>query len=375
MLSIVILLRLDHYLLGAISKNEKNVTESISNCNPSSLFLRGVEDTEIINVVNKFENKSSTDCSNLNMRLVKEIINHIVTPLTYICNLSFCTGVFPSKMKTAKVIPIYKNGSKHLFKNYRPISLLSQFSKILEKLFVTRFDGFVKFNLLNEQQFGFRSNRSTLMAVMALTEDITTAVEEKKYTLGVFIDLSKAFDVMGHTLLQKLQRYGIRGTAYAWVASYLRERDQYVHINNVDSRKEFITHGVPQGSTFGPKLFTMYINDVCAVLDKVNCLLYADDTSLYCSGDDLNKLVDLVEKELAVLKGWFDGNKISMNMTKTKYIMYGNRKITNEIIIKINGIVIEQVHTYTFLGITIDEKLSWKPHIDYIKLKISKKKK
>uniref|UniRef100_A0A8C6MDJ7 Reverse transcriptase domain-containing protein n=1 Tax=Nothobranchius furzeri TaxID=105023 RepID=A0A8C6MDJ7_NOTFU len=308
------------------------------------------------------------------MRLLKDIINHIVTPLTYICNLSFCTGVFPSKMKTAKVIPIYKNGSKHLFKNYRPISLLSQFSKILEKLFVTRLDDFVKkCNLLNEQQFGFRSNRSTLMAVMALTEDITTAVEENKYTLGVFIDLSKAFDVIDHTLLlQKLQRYGIRGTAYAWVASYLSERDQFVHINNVDSRKEFITHGVPQGSILGPKLFIMYINDVCAVLDKVNCLLYADDTSLYCSGDDLNKLVDLVEKELAVLKGWFDRNKLSMNVTKTKFIIFGNRKITNEIIIKINGIVIEQVHTYKFLGITIDEKLSWKPHIDDIKLKISK---
>lgn len=151
------------------------------------------------------------------MSLIKDIIYFVVKPFTYICNLSFQTGIFPQKMKIAKVIPIYKNGNKHSFTNYRPISLLSQFSKILETLFARRLDNFVeKYNLLTDNQYGFRSNRSTLMAVMALVEDIATAMDNSEYTVGVFIDLSRAFDTIDPKLLmQKLQRYGVRGISAA----------------------------------------------------------------------------------------------------------------------------------------------------------------
>lgn len=193
------------------------------------------------------------------MCIVKEIMYNIVQPFTFICNQSFKTGIFPNEMKIAKVLPLHKDGDKHLFSNYRPISLLSQFSKILEKLFVKRLDNYIELNnILTEQQFGFRADRSTTMAVINLVENITQAINKKQYTVGIFLDLQKAFDTIDHNiLLHKLQKYGFRGIAHSWVENYLTDRLQYVHINGVDSKLQRISCGVPQGSVLGPKLFLL----------------------------------------------------------------------------------------------------------------------
>lgn len=329
---------------------------------------------EILDIVKKSKNKKSTDCTNLDMMLIKDIIEHIATPFTYICNQSFITGIFPHKMKIAKVIPIYKCGDRYQFTNYRPISLLSQFSKILEKLYVERLDSFIdKHHLLSNQQYGFRSGRSTSMAVMELVEQISTAIDNREHMVGVFIDLKKAFDTIDHEiLLRKLERYGIRGIALEWLKSYLNNRHQYVHINNVDSDLQKVTYGVPQGSVLGPKLFILYINDICEVSNLMKCVLFADDTSLYSSGSDLEQLLNSAEKELTKLKKWFDINKLSLNLSKTKFIIFGNKIISIPVKIKVNDVVIERVNENKFLGMIIDNKLKWKPHINNLKAKLSK---
>ena len=349
--------------------NEKNIKPNLS-----SIFIKNVHESEIIEIVNHFKNKRSTDHTDLDMMLVKEIINTIVKPFTYICNQSFITGIFPRNMKIAKVIPIFKSGDKYQFTNYRPISLLSQFSKILEKLFAARLDSFIdKHKLLSEHQYGFRPNRSTSMAVIDLVEQITTATNNKQYTVGVFIDLSKAFDTIHHEiLLKKLEIYGVRGKANEWLKSYLSNRLQYVHMNGTDSNKEEITYGVPQGSVLGPRLFIMYINDVCEIFNQMSCVLFADDTSLCCSGKHLDQLLDTVQNELSALKNWFDVNKLSLNVSKTKFIIFGNRPITKGAKIMINNVEIERVFETKFLGVTIDNKLNWKTHINNIRTKISK---
>ena len=181
-------------------------------------------------VVNNLKSKKSNDCDDIDMCTVKRVIKEIVQPLTYICNISFSTGVFPDIMKIAKVIPLFKSGADDNFSNYRPVSLLPQLSKILEKLFNNRMEKFIeKYHLMHDSQYGFRTNTSTSMAILEFLEEVTSSLDKKKTTIGVFIDLKKAFDTIDHTLLlKKLHCYGIRGLVNNWIKSYLTERKQLV---------------------------------------------------------------------------------------------------------------------------------------------------
>ena len=199
--------------------------------------------------------------SDISMYFLKDVFSYLVVPFTYICNLSFECGIFPNSMKTSKVIPLFKSGSKTSFSNYRPVSLLSQFSKILEKLFDTRLQSFMDKNcLISECQYGFRSGYSTSSALMELIEELSSALDSKQVTVGVFIDLKKAFDTIDHKLLMhKLEHYGIRGESNNWLKSYLENRKQYVQVNEHRSSLLKILCGVPQGSVLGPKLFIHFV--------------------------------------------------------------------------------------------------------------------
>ena len=231
------------------------------------MFIGDVTEYDVTKVVKNLKKKVSKDCNDIDMTNIKTIIDEIVTPFTYICNQSFLSGTFPNKMKLAKVIPLYKNGNHNVFTNYRPVSLLPQFSKILVTLFSGELDAFIeKENIFNESQYGFRSNRSTSMALLELIEEITSAVGNKKIYHRCIYRLKKAFDTIDHKLLlTKLEHYGIRGVAYDWIKSYLCERKQYVSVNSCNSEAMNVVYGVPQGSVLGPKLFIMYVNYICNV--------------------------------------------------------------------------------------------------------------
>lgn len=342
--------------------------------NSSSMFLNAVNEHEILDIVNNCKNKMSTDWNDIDMALIKKVIDAIVKPLTHIFNLSFGSGVFPSKMKTAKVIPLYKEGDRKQFTNYRPVSLLSQFSKILEKLFALRLDKFIdKYDLLTECQYGFRANRTTSMALIDLIEKITSAIDDKKFAVGIFIDLKKAFDTIDHKLLiKKLEKYGIRGSVRDWMNSYITDRQQFVQIGDNRSNSLGITCGVPQGSVLGPKLFNLYINDICRVSSFLKFILFADDTNIFCSGENLQQLLQAITAEMSNLKRWFDLNKLSLNVKKTKLMIFGNRKINSEVNVMIDNIVIERVFETKFLGVILDHKICWKPHVKYVKTKTAR---
>lgn len=178
-------------------------------------------------------------------------------------------------------------------------------------------------------------------------EEITTAIEQKKYAMGIFLDLKKAFDTVDHNILiMKLHKYGIRGTALAWLNSYLHNRQQYVELQNHISKSKKITCGVPQGSVLGPLLFNLYINNVWEVSKTLKTILFADDTNLICSGENLEQLLDTVENELLKMKSWcwlLDANKLTLNLSKTKFIICGNRDTTLNKKLMINDIEIERV--------------------------------
>ena len=339
-----------------------------------TLFLKPVTEEEIIKLVNNSKHKKSKDHDDIDMCLVKKIIPHLVTPLEHIFNTSLQKGVFPEGMKLARVIPLFKNGDMNDFTNYRPISLLSQFSKILEKIFHNRMMSFIDDKqILCKSQYGFRKNMSTSLAILELVEEITTSIDDCKFTVGVFIDLKKAFDTVDHNILvKKLEHYGIRGIANMWICSYLMNRSQYVCINDTNSDCMNVTCGVPQGSILGPALFIIYINDMCNVSSLMKSIVFADDTNFFYSGKDLTEVCKTVSNELDKLCRWFQVNKLSLNIAKTNFMVFGNKKCENNHLVSINGMYINRVYVTKFLGVLIDCHLNWSEHINLIKNKISK---
>jgi hypothetical protein len=208
---------------------------------------------------------------------------------------------------------------------------------------------------------------------MESIERITDAIDNHQYAIGIFIDLRKAFDTINHNILiNKLEKIGIRGMAIDWIKSYLDRRKQFVKLGNHSSNCFDIACGVPQGSVLGPKLFILYINDICQVSKLLYMVLFADDTNVFCSGDDLDTLQKNINEELYKLKLWFDWNKLSLNVSKTKFMFFGRFRLNTQLKIEIDGVAIEQVHKIKFLGVTIDDKLSWKPHITHVKYKVAR---
>ena len=199
--------------------------------------------------------------------------------LAHINNQSLTDGIFPEALKIAGVVPIFKSGDAECISNYRPISILPAFSKISEKVVYTRLEKFMANNLiLHQNQFGFRSKLSTTMALLEFIDKLSGAIDDKLITIGVFIDLAKAFDTVDHSiLLGKLQHYGVSGIAHDWFESYLTKIQQYVTLNKAESKRARITCGVPQGSILGPILFLLYINDLNDVSSRLRSIMFADD--------------------------------------------------------------------------------------------------
>ena len=237
---------------------------------------------EIQKLIANLDINKSLGPNSLPVYIIKICNNVFAACLEKIANICFSTGIFPDFFKVAKVIPIFKKEDPLLCKNYRPISLLPIFSKILEKLIYDRMYNFIETNkLLSEKQFGFRKNHSTSHALISLTESIKKHLDERKKVAGVFIDLPKAFDTVNHKILcNKLSYYGFRGKSNDLIKSFLTNRKQFVSINGYDSTQLPITCGVPQGSTLGPLLFLLYINDLRFCLKHATASHFADDTCL-----------------------------------------------------------------------------------------------
>ena len=295
-----------------------------------SLFLEPVVIQEIITIFNNIKtNAAGTDHISKNMIKYKyhTLANHII----HIINCSFSEGVVPKELKIAKVNPFFKSGDKDILGNYRPVAILPLFSKVWEKLF---YDRLLKFltnnNVLYNYQYGFRKKHSTEYAVMALQNYVNNAFERGEYVVGIFLDLSKAFDTLNKDiLLNKLHRYGIRGTPNKWIRSYLTGRSQQTILTSKDilSDNSRIDIGVPQGSILGPILFLIYINDLPNFNKEVFTLMFADDSSLFLSGPNLDELMLKVKKAIIEVKAWIDTNKLSLNLGKTKYMIFTKREI------------------------------------------------
>ena len=286
------------------------------------------------------------------------------------------TGIFPDSFKKSKITPLFKKGDQSLLLNYRPISLLPTISKVFERIFFDQMYTYFNTSLLAEQQYGFRKNHSTKYAAIKLVYHVSKEMESGKIPCALYIDLSKAFDTLSFDIIiGKLRNYGVADVELRLLISYLTNRKQYVVYNSHESDITEIKAGVPQGSILGPLFFSILINDLINISNKLKFLMYADDTTIYFNLENftqqnLNKEINC---EIEKINTWLKVNRLSLNLQKTKLMIFHRKqKHMQNINIVINRKHIERVESFNFLGITLTETLCWDNHVNFVKMKISK---
>ena len=358
-------------------------SDFFSNKHNHEFHFEQISENEVLKIINHMQSKDSEDVHGLSTKIIKQISQALYKPITLIINQSFRTGVFPDELKIAKIIPIYKGNESNIneVNNYRPISILPVLSKIFEKIvFNQLYNYFSEQNLFFMSQYGFRRDHSTEFATLELTNRIHEHLNNGLNPITVYMDLSKAFDTINHKiLLTKLKHYGIANTEIQWFTNYLTNRFQYVTHNNIKSSLKEITTGVPQGSILGPLLFIIYINDLPSVTD-LNIIQYADDTCLLIpfkhtlNQNKLQSASNQINNKLNTIHKWLAANKLSLNINKTKCTIfhYKQKMLDTFPNIQINNLPLNFVHHYKFLGIMIDDTLTWDTHINYLSNKLSK---
>jgi hypothetical protein len=328
---------------------------------------------EIRKIIKSLKTKSSYGYDKISTKMLKVSMPYIISPLTYICNESLAQGIFPDRLKFARVKPILNNGGKCEPPNYRCTSLLSSFSKVFERLIYNQLFEHININnILDNNQYGFRPNSSTENASFKLIDEILKSINNKQLAGGIFCDLQKAFDCVSHDILiKKLEFYGITGKFGALIKSYLRGRYQRVNLDTNNSKNSFssrwaeIKSGVPQGSILVPLVFLLYINDITKVSNKgVTIFLYADDTSIIVTKHEYNGYRLAMNKIFCKVNTCFEANLLTLQLSTTNHdeldmcISFSHKQFVNSSSTK-------------FLGLNIDNKLSCKNHIDYLVTKLS----
>lgn len=346
-----------------------NVQQKQVDRNPKSIFIKPTNSQEVSKIINELKEKAGGE-DEINTKTLKEINKYITLPLVHIFNLSIEKAVWPEALKSAEVIPIFKAGDKSSIPNYRPISLISNIAKIFEKIIYDRLYCFlVECKILSKYQFGFMKGKSTTNALNKIVDIIYKNLDKSRPIIAVFLDLAKAFDTVNHELLlEKLERYGIRGNVFELIKSYLTDRKQKVRIKDKRSSEKILNTGVPQGTILGPLFFVLYVNDLLLDMQQESILSYADDTVIISDDDTWSAAQDKMNKLVEKVANWLALNKLSLNTNKTVFMTFGNYcdSVPSEINIEIHGQKIQRVESQKYLGIIFDYNMKWNKHIEYI---------
>ena len=356
-------------------------THYLNNATESTFNFKVIDNATTMQYLSKITNSHSCGHDNISSSTLKCIAHEICECLTLIINQSITTGIFPENLKIAKVVPIYKKDDQSQIKNYRPISVLPVISKIFENAMHSQLmEYFTSHKLLSNQQYGFRPNRSTELATLELMDRNINYMNENHCPVNIYLDFSKAFDSLYYDiLLSKLKYYGLQWKALQLLKSYISSRCQYVQLGDVKSSTHTVVCGIPQGSVLGPLLFNIYINDITKATPKFNIIMYADDTTLVSTLENfgtLNNIAvieDEINNEITKISHWLHINKLLLNTAKSKFmVFFKHPKTIPKLKLKINDNPIEQVTEFNFLGITIDQNVTWSAHITKTSIKIAR---
>ena len=343
------------------------------------MYLKLIEIHEILEEIAKICINKAKGHDEIAPKIIKWGQDLFAPILLVIFNKCIDMGCYPAGMKIGKVAPIYKKGEKNGKTNYRPITILTQFNQIFERLLSKRYlNFFEKFDIITKKQFGFLKKHCTEHAILDLKEYMMGKLDNKEVMAVLFLDLQKAFDTVSHDiLLQKLHHYGVRGKAHQLLKAYLSGRKQYTQVKNAVSEMAYILWGVPQGSVLGPLLFLIFINDLPNVSDLTSWL-FADDTALALSASNTDELEIRFNQEVNKVHDWLLANRLSVHYSdKTQYMLIlgpnqkDKRASALNFELHMGAHKIEQTDNYTYLGIIIDDKLTWKLQVSKLCTKLS----
>ena len=355
------------------SEND-DFTKFMSNDHHTVLDNFTVDVDQVKLIISKLNNNKGTYFSTRILKIVSDMISPV---LTILYNKCISSGTFPSCLKIAKIVPLFKNkGSAKSILNYRPISMLSTFSKIFEKLIQANLVDYIDTNnILNDCQYGFRKKHSTFHALSAAMENLYSSLDSKNFTLGIFIDFSRAFDTVSHSILiKKLALYGISGNVLKLLENYLTNRKQYVSYGGTDSELLDITCGVPQGSVLGPLLFILFINDIVNISPLANFVLFADDCNVFACHKNRSVLYDIGNDILDKIYEYCKANRLILNVEKCCFIDFSRNKKSDDEeyhMLFIGDKELKKTDSCKFLGVTITSDLNWDDQINHVCSKVS----